>query len=71
MEGDVLEVVVDEEAPEEFRVRLSPHCGRCQHLVFQEQLPYFIGKGSIHTAFTIEGACIADSAAIEQVLNQV
>ena len=71
MKRDVFEVIVDKEAPKEFCVSLSSHSSRCQHLVFQEQLPYFIGKGSIHTALTIEGACIADSAAIEQVLNQV
>ena len=71
MEGDVLEVVVDEEAPEEFCVRFSPHCGRCQHLVFQEQLSNFIREGPIHTAFSVEGACVTDSSTVEQVFNQV
>ena len=71
MEGDVLEVVVDEEAPEEFRVRLSPHCGRCQHLVLQEQLSNLIGEGSIHTTFSIKGAGVTHSSSIEKVLNQV
>ena len=71
MEGDILEVVVDEEAPEEFRVRLSPHCGRCQHLVLQEQLPNFISEGPIHTAFSIKGARVTDSSTVEQVFNQV
>ena len=71
MEGDILEVVVDEEAPEEFRVRLSPHCGRRQHLVFQKQLPNLICEGPIYTAFSVKGACITDSSTVEEVFNQV
>ena len=71
MEGDILEVVVDKEAPEEFCVRLSPHCGRCQHLVFQEQLSNFISEGPIYTAFSVKSGCITDSSTVEQVFNQV
>ena len=71
VEGDILEVVVDEEAAKEFCVRLSPHCSRCQHLVFQEQLSNLISEGPIYTAFSIKGARITDSPTVEQVFNQV
>ena len=71
MEGDILEVVVDEEAPEEFCVGLPSHCSWCQHLVLQEQLSNLIGEGPIHTTFSVEGAGVADSSAIEKVFNQV
>ena len=71
MEGDILEVVVDEEAPEEFGVGLPPHCSRCQHLVLQEQLSDLISEGPIYTPFSVERASVTDSSSVEKVLNQV
>ena len=71
MEGDILEVVVDKEAPQELSVGLSPHCSRCQHLVLQEQLSDLIGEGPIYTPFSIKGAGVTDSSSVEKVLNQV
>ena len=71
VEGDILKVVVDEEASKELGVGLPPHCSRCQHLVLQEQLSNLIGEGSIHTTFSIKGAGVTHSSSIEKVLNQV
>ena len=71
VEGDILEVVSDEEAPEEFGVGLPPHRSRCQHLVLQEQLSNLIGKGPVYTPLSVERASVADSSAVEKVFNQV
>ena len=61
---DILEVVVDEEAPKEFCVRLPPHRSWCQHLVLQEQLSNLISEGPVYTTFSIKGAGVAHSSTV-------